>query len=105
MVRIQFFQQEKQLCGCTFSGHAGFAESGEDIVCASISSAVQLTANTLTEIFHINADIAVSENSITIKLPECCSEDGIKILEGLKLQAELLKNDYPKFIQIKHTEV
>ena len=29
----------------TVDGHSGFAESGEDIVCASVSSAVWLTIN------------------------------------------------------------
>lgn len=105
MIRILFFQQNDQLCGCTVSGHAGYADRGEDIVCASVSSAVQLTANMLTEIFHINADVCCDENSISIRLPFDSSAEGVKILEGLRLHTELLKEDYPKFIQIKHTEV
>lgn len=105
MIRIQFFQQENKLCGCTLSGHAGYAAEGEDIVCASVSSAVQLTANMLTEIFHIDADVSACENSISIRLPRSCPAEGVKILEGLRLHSELLKDDYPKFIQIKHTEV
>ncbi|MGN0592443.1 MAG: ribosomal-processing cysteine protease Prp [Ruminococcus sp.] len=105
MIRILFFQQNGQPWGCKLSGHAGYAEEGEDIVCASVSSAVQLTANMLTEIFHINADVRSDENSVSIRLPHGCPSEGVKILMGLKLHAELLKEDYPKFIQIKHTEV
>lgn len=105
MIRILFFQQNDRLCGCTLSGHAGYAEEGEDIVCASVSSAVQLTANMLTEVFHINADVCADENSVSIRLPLHSSVEGVKILEGLRLHTELLKEDYPKFIQIKHTEV
>jgi uncharacterized protein YsxB (DUF464 family) len=105
MIRIRFFQQNDRLCGITLSGHAGFAAEGKDIVCASVSSAVQLTANTLTEIFHINADISVCENSISIKLSDSSPIEGVKILEGLRLHSELLKDDYPEFIQITHTEV
>lgn len=105
MIRILFFQRNDQICGFSVSGHAGYADKGEDVVCASVSSAVQLTANMLTEIFHINADVCCDENSISIMLPHGHSFDGVKILEGLKLHTELLKEDYPKFIQIKHTEV
>ncbi|MDD6270336.1 MAG: ribosomal-processing cysteine protease Prp [Oscillospiraceae bacterium] len=105
MIRILFFQQNNRLCGCRLSGHAGYADRGEDIVCASVSSAVQLTANMLTEIFHTDADVCADANSVSIKLPDNCSDEGVKILEGLKLHAELLKEDYPKFIQITHTEV
>ncbi len=105
MISIRFFRQNSCLCGAELSGHAGFAAKGEDIVCASISSAVQLTANMLTEIFHINADVSVCENSISIMLPANTSAEGIKILEGLRLHSELLKEDFPKFIKITYTEV
>lgn len=105
MIRIQFFWHKKKLCGCKISGHAGFADSGNDIVCASVSSAVQLTANTLTEVFHINADVIACENSVSIKLPVDFAPEGVKILEGLKLHFDLLKDDYPEFIKINNTEV
>lgn len=105
MIRIQFFWHKKKLCGCKVSGHAGFADSGNDIVCASVSSAVQLTANTLTEIFHINANVIAGENSVSIKLPCDLSPKGVKILEGLKLHFDLLKDVYPEFIKINNTEV
>jgi len=34
-------------------GHADYAESSADIVCASVSSAVQTVANLMTEIYHL----------------------------------------------------
>ena len=36
---------ENKITQFTVDGHSGFAESGEDIVCASVSSAVWLTIN------------------------------------------------------------
>lgn len=105
MIRIQFFWHKKKLCGCKVSGHAGFADSGNDIVCASVSSAVQLTANTLTEVFHINANVIARENSVSIKLADDSSPESVKILEGLKLHFNLLKDVYPEFIKINNTEV
>lgn len=105
MIRISFYQQDQQLCGCTVSGHAGYAESGQDVVCAGVSTAVQMTANMLTEIFKIPAEISVEDNRIGIRLPDDLPHEGVKIMEGFELQIQLLKEEFPRFIQIKHTEV
>lgn len=54
--------------GFRITGHAGYADYGEDVCCASVSSAVMLTANTVTEAFKIKADVAVEENEIILRL-------------------------------------
>ena len=105
MIRIRFYQHNQQLCGCEVSGHAGYAKQGEDIVCAGVSTAVQMTANMLTEIFKIPAEISADDNCISIRLPDDPSPDGVKVLEGFALQMQLMKEDFSRFIQIKHTEV
>ncbi len=105
MIRTVFYQHNQQLCGCVVSGHAGYADHGQDVVCAGVSTAVQMTANMLTEVFKLPADISVEENRIGIRLEGTPSPEGVKILRGLELQIQLLKEDFPKFIQIKHTEV
>ncbi len=105
MIRINFYQHDQQLCGCSVSGHAGYADPGQDVVCAGVSTAVQMTANMLTEIFKIPAEISVEDNRIGIRLPDSLSDEGIKVMEGFELQIQLLKEEFPRFIQIKHTEV
>ena len=35
MIKAEFYQSENQFCGFRVTGHAGFAESGQDIVCAA----------------------------------------------------------------------
>ena len=105
MIRINFYQHNQQLCGCSVSGHAGYAESGHDVVCAGVSAAVQMTANMLTEIFKIPADISADENRIGIRLPDPLPSEGVKIMDGLELQIQQIKEEFPRFIQIKHTEV
>ncbi len=105
MIRVLFYQHNKQLCGCSVSGHAGYADFGQDVVCAGVSTAVQMTANMLTEIFNLPADISVEDNRIGIRLPQNLTPEGVKILKGLELQIQLLREQFPKFIQIKHTEV
>ncbi|MFR4972022.1 MAG: ribosomal-processing cysteine protease Prp [Butyricicoccus pullicaecorum] len=44
MTRVTFYRSRKDnlLTAVDLIGHAGYAEEGEDIVCAAVSSSVQL---------------------------------------------------------------
>ena len=58
MIHAYFEQQNGTLVGCSVNGHAS-SRQGEQarILCAAVSSAMQLTANTLTECFGAQLDI------------------------------------------------
>ena len=44
MIRAEFFADAQgTLLGFSVTGHAGLAESGEDILCAAVSSAAYMT--------------------------------------------------------------
>ncbi|UKI17438.1 MAG: ribosomal-processing cysteine protease Prp [Ruminococcus sp.] len=43
----------------SLSGHAGWGESGSDVVCASVSSAAELVCNTVTDFFNDEAEVSV----------------------------------------------
>jgi len=43
VTKVTFSLQEDKILAVDILGHAGYAEEGEDIVCAAISSAVMLT--------------------------------------------------------------
>lgn len=105
MIRAEFLAGRHGLEGFRISGHAGYANAGEDIVCASVTSAVQMTANTITEIFGVAAELKVLENVIECKLPQSTSLQARKLLEGLKLHLEILAEDYEETIDVKVLEV
>lgn len=58
MIHAFFEQQGALLVGCSVNGHAS-GKRGEQaqILCASVSSAMQLVANTLTECFGAELEI------------------------------------------------
>ena len=103
MIKAKFFQTDGKLTGFEISGHAGFDLYGKDIVCASVSSAVQLTANGITEILGKKADISVGDNKVSLSLVDSFEED--KFLQALKFHLELLADDYPGTIHISCMEV
>ena len=69
MITVRFQKSGSRLRAFSISGHAGYADAGQDIVCASVTSAVQLTANAITEQFGERAAVTVEENQISLLLP------------------------------------
>ena len=104
MITAEFFIKQSELVGFVIKGHAGYAESGNDIVCASVSSAVMLVANTITEVYNVNAEVKVLKDKIQLKLP-VPDKNAVKMLEGLKLHLTALSEDYEGTIKITTSEV
>lgn len=104
MIEAKFFQKNGDYIGFDVSGHAGYDLFGKDIVCASVSSAVQLTANGITEILANNAQIELKDNSVMLSLMDS-SKEAKAFLKALKLHLELLADDYPGTIHISCMEV
>lgn len=105
MIKVKFSKSANSYQGFSISGHAGFAEYGEDIVCAGVSSAVQLTINGITEILKINADVQVFENQIDFTLPEKAGQEAQSFIQALELHLAILSEDYPKRILLTDLEV
>ena len=104
MIRAEFFCSGGKLSGFSVSGHAGYADPGEDIVCAAVSSAVQMTANGITEILSQKADVSAGGNVVSLSLQKY-SKEAESFLKAFRLHLELLCEDYPETIQIINSEV
>lgn len=99
MTKVTFYFDENVPYGFLISGHSGFAESGEDIVCASVSSAAYMVANTITEILKVTAEIDVNDGRMKLIVNKEQRHITKDILLGLKLHLDSLAEDYPKFLE------
>lgn len=104
MLSAIFQRQGGSLLGVRVSGHAEYADPGQDIVCASVSSAVMLTANTITEIFHIPAEVSAEGDAVIIHLSDG-DQTGIRLLDGLYLHLTEIQNEFPGNLKLQITEV
>ena len=103
MTTLCFLSRDDLPCGFEFRGHTGYADEGEDILCAAISSAVYMTANTITDIIGLDADIIEDDGYMKLMIIE--SDDKAEcILRGLRLHMEGLREQYPKYIKITDKE-
>ena len=99
MIKARFFTTDDQICGYEISGHSGSAESGQDIICAFVSSAAYMAANTLSEIVGSKLEAEVQDGFMKITVLSDLSE-AQQILEGLRLHLGSLAGDYPDNIKV-----
>lgn len=105
MIRAEFFSKAGRLTGFSVSGHAGYADAGEDIVCAAVSSAVQLTANGITEVLGVKARVTAENDTVSLQMDSLPGKDAEAFLKTLRLHLEVLAEDYPKNVKLTCTEV
>ena len=105
MTTVTFYFEVELLAGFQLKGHSTASEDDEQgrIVCAAVSSAAYMTANTITEIVGADADISVNDGEMTLHLKNEF-EGSMQILSGFMLHMEQLSNQYPDYITLT-TEV
>ena len=101
MTSVKFLADENSVYGFEIGGHS--SQNCDDevgkIVCAAVSSASYMAANTVTEIIGDKADIEVDDAKMVFicKKP---SDATIKVLLGLKLHLTALADDYSNNLKI-----
>ncbi len=99
MIKVRFSVGNRQLKGFEISGHAMFAESGRDVVCAAVSSAAYMAANTITDVIGADAVAEAGEASMRVELKQP-DEQAETVLKGLELHLTELSKQYPQNIKI-----
>lgn len=100
MVTARFEKEENQYCAFEISGHAGYADKGSDIVCAAVTSSVQLAVNTMMDIVGQKADIKVEENHIVFRLDSQQDRCSDYLMRGLYQHLAGLSEEYPENVEV-----
>ena len=76
MTKVVFFRRDGAFYGFEESGHTNYAESGEDILCAALSSMTMLIINTIEISFAGDIDYTIDDKkvAITVKSKSALSE-------------------------------
>lgn len=103
MIEVCFFSRNGFLTGFELSGHSSYAVRGEDIVCAAVSSAVYMAANTIREILNIESDVSIDEGKGEFRLTLFTTDDRTElIMQGLRLHLTELSEQYDNDIRIRN---
>ena len=106
MTTVTFLTEDARIIGFDVQGHSGWGESGEDIVCAAITSAVRLVEATVNDVMGLCAAVKVREAdaSICLRLPgglaNTAESTCQNLLTGLMVYLAQLHDEYPDNIEV-----
>ena len=106
MTTVRFRTEGNRVTGFDSVGHSGYAEEGEDIVCAAVTSAVRLVEATVNDVMGLCAAVKVNEQdaAISLRLPgglEQTAESTCQnLLAGLMVYLTQLHDEYPDNIEV-----
>jgi uncharacterized protein YsxB (DUF464 family) len=104
MTKCEFRMENERIAGFSVSGHSGYAEAGQDIVCAAVSAVVGMAEATINDVCGAKAKVRVKEEDarITLTLPAVCDEEESvqAVLAGLLLYLCNLRDEYPDYIEV-----
>lgn len=109
MTHITIYRSRGQEC-CAFRcmGHAGYADAGEDIVCAAISVLVINTINSIERLVGDPFDLVADQESglIDFSLREGHSQESLLLIRSLALGLQGIQDNYgTDYMTLKFEEV
>lgn len=91
------------------TGHAGYADRGQDVVCAAVSVLSQATVLGLEHVVGLRPDVRVKPGFLSCSLPEELGTDESRraqdILETMVLGLKNLAASHPGFLQVQETAI
>ena len=103
-----YTNQENAFIGFSCEGHAGYADVGEDIVCAGISTLVINTINSIEALTatQILADADQEDGAIDVNFPSGCDRQARLLVDAMILGLQGIQTNYgKKFLTLDFKEV
>lgn len=99
MIKARFILDGDLITGFSVDGHSGFSEAGTDTVCAAVSSAAYMTANTVTDVLMLSPKISESDGHLSLEFTKDEAKRAEDILKGFFIHITELEKQYPDFIK------
>lgn len=105
MITVEFFGTEP-LYGFHITGHSDMNPEGPEILCAAVSSAAYMTANTVTDVMGLEPRLHAADGDMYLKVKTENEANRCRdIFGGLRLHLSSLEEQYPKYLKVIYTEV
>lgn len=114
MTKVEIFKDQKgNIIRYRVMDHTGYAEEGEDIVCAAVSVLAQTTLMSLVDVvgisedeieFHIDEEVPI----LDVKLPNInyfTNKKAQILLESFELGINKIIESYGKYVTLRYREV
>lgn len=115
VTKITFFRKNGVFYGFRETGHTGFGEEGDDILCSALSAMTMLIINTLEVVLSCPVDYKIDDETadVTLRcnsaLPECESDAkknfaASGMIEGYFVQLCDLVEEYYDYLDVDVVE-
>lgn len=105
MIKAELFVKDRKIVGFHLTGHSGMEEYGKDVLCAFVSSAAYMTANTITDIINADAQASADDGDMYLMVSDKHADRCSDILSGFRLHLINTQEQYPKYLKVIFTEV
>ncbi|MFB5191113.1 ribosomal-processing cysteine protease Prp [Alicyclobacillus fastidiosus] len=105
MIKFEILQQRDSVAGFRVKGHAGYADSGSDIVCAAVSVLVYNAINSCERFAGVALDVKDAGETLTCQLPLHPSESVRLLINSLFYGVEQVAEQYPEFVRLQTTNI
>lgn len=104
MVKMDVYESNGRIFKFTLSGHAGYANSGQDIVCAAISALVLNGINSCEKLLDIQLPVDDDGNVLSCEIPASLRRhDEVQLLlHSMVFGVEQTVEAYPKYARLRH---
>ena len=106
MITVTVKKKNNSYTEFTSRGHAGYAEEGQDIICAAVSVLVINTVNSLETLTHDRISVEENDGYVSFSFIEPVSVGGTLLMDSLVLGLTEIENSYSnKYLKEKGREV
>ncbi|EPZ48987.1 ribosomal-processing cysteine protease Prp [Alicyclobacillus acidoterrestris] len=105
MITFEILQQRDSVAGFRVKGHAGYSDSGSDIVCAAVSVLVYNAINSCERFAGVALNVVDQGETLTCRLPLQPNESVRLLINSLFYGVEQVAEQYPEFVRITTTNI
>lgn len=105
MIKVEIKRKHRSICEVIVRDHAGYADKGEDLVCAGVSCIAIGTLNALDRLSEGTCDLEMKDAYIKIAVKLLEDHDTQVMLNMMCMQLSTMQETYENFIKITDQEV
>lgn len=106
MIRISIRRDaDRHIQSYSVNGHAEYAESGKDIVCAGVSAVTIGTVNSIEALLQIELKSSMDKGTLKVEIPQIADQsiqDQVQLLlESMVVMLDSIQQSYNEYVTIK----
>ena len=106
MITVTVSKKNNSYISFVSEGHAGYAEEGQDIICAAVSALVINTVNSLEQLTKDSIKAKEKDGFVSFTFTAPISEGGTLLMNSLLLGLTEIEHSYSKrYLKVKVKEV